>query len=69
MGVFILRRSPDTTNQGFLFYSETCFISIALDAHFITCKYGLFLFSTSLFFVSNFAIINNIIMTILTVKS
>ena len=30
--------SLDTTNQGFLFYSETCFNSIALDAHFIMCK-------------------------------
>lgn len=68
--VLILRGSPDTTNQGFLFYWETCFSSIALDAHFITCKCGLFLFSTSLFLVvSNFAVINNIIMTILIVKS
>ena len=38
VGVFILRGSPDTTNQGFLFYSEICFNSIALDAHFIMCK-------------------------------
>lgn len=61
---------PDTTNQGFLFYSESWFITILLGAHFIMCKYGLFLFSTSLFLVvSHFAIINNIVMSILIVKS
>lgn len=39
----------------FLFYSESQFISIPLDAHFIKCKYGLFFFSVSLFWVvSNF---------------
>lgn len=39
-------KSPNTTKQGFLFYSESWFI---------ICKYGLFLFSISLFLVvSNF---------------
>lgn len=52
------------------FYSESWFPRLPLDVHFILCRNGLFLFSASLFWVVlMFAMVNNIVVTILILKS
>lgn len=69
LAAFILGKSPDTTKQGFLFYSESRFICIPSDAHFIMYRYVFFFQSPSFWLFLTFAIASNIVMTILIVKS
>lgn len=68
--------SPDTgevtrhhKSRVFLFYLMSWFLSILLDAHFIMCKYGFSFRSPYFWFFPVFAVVNNIAMTILVVKS